>query len=827
MKFIKRLFLLFILLSVLVVGGLASYIYYKQNDLEQLIIKEVNKQLQSEVSINDITFSVLKNFPYTSINLNGVTIIDAFNEDTLCQVEDIDVKFNIIDIYNEDYTIQEIELDNGFVNIYYNEGKANYIIWESSSDSTSDSDLELGLENISLKNLKVDYTNGNISTSILSHESNLELKIDNEDITLTINGELTNNRFILNNESYLKNKAINLSADLTLNDQYTDISSNLIIAEIPLLLNLTSKTNSTDIRIKTKSLDVKRTLSLLPSSLTKSFSSFDIDAKTDLDIHLINDLKENSFIDIQFEVSSATLKGKDIPFDCNELSFQGSFTNGSNRTDASTSILINDIKTTINNEAILANAHIKGLNDPTIEASVNGQLQLSEIEKWGYKPTVKELFGKTTYEIYYNGKIGLKNKLTFDMSMAEKKAIIAIDDLTLITDNSTPKLSQSKLKLKLIDDHLDIEQFETSLAEESNLNFIGSIENVFAYSFLKNAPLKIGGDLSSKWMIIDELLENIDTSSTDNPNKSVISFPKDVIVNINLNLEDLTYDRFHMRNFNSKISYKEKKLNVKNVELETMSGKINSTVSLEQLNSGRIRLINTTNLNNINVRQLFYEFHNFGQRTMRHKHLKGKIDSEIYFRNEWDKFFNPIENHMYSFMDVTIKDGELLEFEPLMEMSDYISIEELKRIKFSTLENQIEIKNNVIEIPFMEIYSSAIDLAGSGTHTFDNNMDYEFKILLNEILGNKFRRKHKKKVTEFGVVEDDGVKGMALFLKMKGNVDDPEIAYNTLRLRESLDTGFKKEKRKLKEVINNEFGGKQNEDSFDDPNYDNIIEWEE
>ena len=86
-------------------------------------------------------------------------------------------------------------------------------------------------------------------------------------------------------------------------------------------------------------------------------------------------------------------------------------------------------------------------------------------------------------------------------------------------------------------------------------------------------------------------------------------------------------------------------------------------------------------MDNINVRQLFYEFRNFGQETMRHKHLKGSITSEIYLRNEWDKFFNPIDGHLYSFIDVTISDGELLEFEPMMLMSDYISVEELKRIK--------------------------------------------------------------------------------------------------------------------------------------------------
>ena len=186
---------------------------------------------------------------------------------------------------------------------------------------------------------------------------------------------------------------------------------------------------------------------------------------------------------------------------------------------------------------------------------------------------------------------------------------------------------------------MNISAFNGTLAKESKINFVGGIENVFSYLFLKNADLKIAGNLSSDWMIIDEFLDDTDkTSETSQESKpQAINLPNDIVANINLNLIDLTFDRFHMRNFSSKISYKNKLLKAKDIVLETMSGMITSNITFEQVKDGKLRLISTTGLDNINVRQLFYEFHNFGQTTMRHKHLKGKIDSEIYLRNEWDK----------------------------------------------------------------------------------------------------------------------------------------------------------------------------------------------
>ena len=61
-------------------------------------------------------------------------------------------------------------------------------------------------------------------------------------------------------------------------------------------------------------------------------------------------------------------------------------------------------------------------------------------------------------------------------------------------------------------------------------------------------------------------------------------------------------------------------------------------------------LITTSKLEQINVRQLFYEFENFGQTTMRHKHLRGKTTTDIYLRTEWDAYLNSIPENLTHFL---------------------------------------------------------------------------------------------------------------------------------------------------------------------------------
>ena len=127
---------------------------------------------------------------------------------------------------------------------------------------------------------------------------------------------------------------------------------------------------------------------------------------------------------------------------------------------------------------------------------------------------------------------------------------------------------------------------------------------------------------------------------------------------------------------------------------------------------------------------------------------------------------------------------------------------DLNKITFSTLRNQIEIKNQKISIPSMHIQSSALDVTASGTHTFDNIVDYKLQLLLSQLLG----RKLKENRTEFGNIEDDGLGRMKLFLTMKGPMKNPKISYDRKSVEENITHEVRKEKQNLKGLLKEEFG---------------------
>lgn len=54
---------------------------------------------------------------------------------------------------------------------------------------------------------------------------------------------------------------------------------------------------------------------------------------------------------------------------------------------------------------------------------------------------------------------------------------------------------------------------------------------------------------------------------------------------------------------------------------------------------------------------------------------------------------------LYAGIDMTIENGELNNVESMKSLSRFIELKDLENVKFATLKNQFEIKNQVITIP--------------------------------------------------------------------------------------------------------------------------------
>jgi hypothetical protein len=141
--------------------------------------------------------------------------------------------------------------------------------------------------------------------------------------------------------------------------------------------------------------------------------------------------------------------------------------------------------------------------------------------------------------------------------------------------------------------------------------------------------------------------------------------------------------------------------------------------------------------------------------------------------------FDP--NALYVYADIKIENGKLLNYKPLESLSRFIEMEELRHVRFGTLKNVIEIKNQTITIPKMLVSSNALSLSASGSQTFSGNINYFVQLNLFDVLGKKFGK--RKQHYEFEEVDENEFN---LFLHISGTTDKPIVKYDRSGMREKL-----------------------------------------
>ena len=221
----------------------------------------------------------------------------------------------------------------------------------------------------------------------------------------------------------------------------------------------------------------------------------------------------------------------------------------------------------------------------------------------------------------------------------------------------------------------------------------------------------------------------------------------------------------------------------------------------------------------MNINQVFSSFNNFGQDFIQNKHIKGICSSNIILNTFWDSKLNFQTKKLDISAKITIEEGELINFKPLESISNFVKLKDLYHIRFSKLENEIKIKNEVILIPSMEIKSNALSLLISGKHKFNQEYNYKINLLLSELLTKRFQNN----TPDFNQKDTLSPVKTNLQLKMSGNRDDMNISFEKLKIKDHIQNKIKTEVINIKKIISEEIDKK----GIVKENDDIDIEWDD
>jgi hypothetical protein len=804
----KRIVKVILYLSLILILGciaLVTLLFVYQDDVKKVLLGEINKHLKAEVKIDpkNIDLTIIKTFPDCSMEFKEILMLEALQinkRDTLLFAGQLNLHFNISDIWNKKYNIKKIKLKDAIAKPGVTKnGTPNYIFWQETEEDTNKNDsINFNLNLIEVENCHVIYRDKQkiFKTDLLIKELSFAGNFNDTDYDLSSKGKIFINQIATHKRSILKNKNCNLNVDLSVSGnnyvfRKTNISINKMLFDLDGNFVYKDSLQKIAVKYEATDLDIATVLSLLPESQKQKANDYKSDgnfySKGDFVYSGKNDFKFVS----EFGINSGEVTYKPTSTTAKNINIEGHlfYSNSNSKLD------LTNVNLKLNSDELKGRFSLTNFSDPFIHFLVDANANLENLQSFWPIDTLTKLKGNVKINSEVEGMLSdLKNetfskkvKLNLEATVSNLEAQFKGDENIFAIENCFITAKDREVEVK------DLKLKRGS----SDVVLNGKIPGIFNYLSDKTAPLIITGNLFSNHIKLEDFMMKYKASE----DKTAPLIPGNVQFKLNAAILKFTYSKFEAQAITGEIEIKDQKAIVSDMKLQTMQGEAEIDAFADNSN-GKLDVVLQSKLKNINVTELFTELNNFGQVTLQEKNIKGFITADLDFSGSWNNALEPNLNSIQSTVNLNLDRAELIDFKPLLSLSKFVDIQDLQKIKFSGLHTNIEIKNKVISFPSTSIKNSALNIIFWGTHSFDNDINYHIELLISELLA----KKRKNKDEEFGPIEHDPDNKRSAFILMTGTVDKPVIKYDRKGLKENIKNDIKQEKQNLKQLLKEEFG---------------------
>ncbi len=756
------------------------FVYIFQDRIIDKAIAVLNEQLATPVTVKNISIDAFSDFPYVQLKLRDITVQESFpgSSSPLALADELYISFSIKAFFSESLFISNIKLLNGTVTLKTDKnGRPNYEILKKQGNGGS-ADIAIGT--ISLEQIHITYLDGGTDQlyDLTAITTSGKLNYAENKWNIALRGDLLCNQLLINDQPYFRSKYVQLDGALLYDEEKRTLifpDQVLKINEAPFYLagQIELARDQLDLEVEGKDTDIKSLLALLPSSLTADFTKYKSSGDVYFNATLSGKL-QSPHITASFGATRAELTIPEADLAIRNISLTGLFDNGARNTQVTSILEIRDLTGNVDGNPLAGQLKLTNLTNPHLAFSLNTSGKSSLITQLVDFSPVKIEGGSFTIDLEFDGNIS-DLKSPKDTYKWATNGELVLDDVSL-------KLPQLAYPLESVSGTFIFNNEDLAIGDasftidKSDFLLNGYFNNLTGY-FFQDKPIIMQADLQSGYLDLAVFL--VEKSAGDN--KYSFTIQPNIYFDFSCSIDHLTFDRFHGKNVNGAISIKNQVLVGRNLQLNTMNGRMMLNGIVDARNPS-IRVNTSSTYEGIMIDSLFYVFKNWDQEYLTHRNIKGETDATVTAYMEFDTLLNLDDASLEATVDAIINGGQLLDFEPMLALSRFVEEEELAQLTFGTLQNQISIKDRMIYIPNMNINSNVANIELSGTHSFDQAIDYHFKVPLKN-----FRKKDRD--MRYGDVEvmDNYTN---VFLKMTGTADDFTFAWDKKATTNQLKSRF-------------------------------------
>lgn len=767
----KRLFKILGILILLLLAALIILPMVFKSEIIARTNDEINKHVNAEVSIGDISLDLFSNFPNFSLTIEDLTIdgIDRFEGVRLVDIADFQLELDLFSVISgEQFQIEDIKLENTSIHLIVEEdGAANYDIAKT-TDSTDDTPetksnessepasfvLKLKSYSITDFNFHYDDRQGNVKAVIKDLDHNGKGDFSQDIVDLKTNTSIAMLTVENGGVAYLNKVSLKSDFDVEVNQPESKLSfgengialNDLIINFAGFVAFPNEGEIDMDLTFAAPDNQFRSVLSLIPAVYYHDFK--DVKTSGNFDLKGLAKGKLNAaaeqypVFEVKLGIDNGSFRYPDLPAGVEKISVDAHVYNQNTNLDGIV-VDISEVRAAVAENPISASLKLQTpISDPSFDAYLNTELDLENIAKvvpvegLDYK-------GHISSDLSLAGKMSDIDNENYEAVKAEGNLLVK--GISLANDSLPYDIAVPVADLSFSPQLVKLNDLQVKMGH-SDISANGQIDNLLSY-VLRSDTLKAAFNVNSNLLDINQLAggaseptasdaqatEAAATTADTAAAMTVIRIPTNIDFALQTQLASVIYDDLNITDVKGGMKLKDGAIAMEGVSMNMlggalkMSGAYNSAPVKPEVNMDFA-------IENFDFQESYNSFKAIQELAPVMANTTGKFSTGFSFNSLLNEDMTPDLPSVLAKGNLRSRDL-ITSPNSLQELADLIQTPSLATIDIGKIDLNFEIKDGRLHVEPFEFKTGNISSTVQGSNGLDQSLDYvmDMKIPASEV----------------------------------------------------------------------------------------------
>jgi len=746
-----------ITLLLIIVLLILTPILFK-DQIKQMVVDEVNKNLTAELVVGDIDLTFFSTFPNMTIQLYDTKLIGKkeFKGVELVSMKKMTAHVGFWSVVAGDQVeVDEIHIEEPVIDIRILEnGMANYDIVKPDEEKTKEeleepSSFKLSLQEYSITNGKIRYDDKlydmYMELDNLQHTGKGDLTAETLDFeTTTLIDKCSYKMYGI---SYLTE--VKTDAEVNILMEFTEKSSKFTLKNNTIKLNkvvcsldgyyeMFDGYDDMNLKLDASKTSFKDFLSLIPAFYRTGYESMVSSGSLSLNAEVKGKMDDVNMPgwDFAMKVNAGSVNYTGLPGKITDIQVEaGSTFPGGSNYNAMT-VDMPKFHAELGKNTIDANLSLRNVMvDPKIKSGIHTNVDLSTLKNYVPMPSGESLSGILDANVDIDGTMSALDNEQYDKFKAE--GVLDLSKMNYVSSTLDNPVVIDHMRFTFSPQKLALNDLKAKMGN-SDFQMDGTIDEYFDYMFAKEGDekaklLKGNMNFSSKYLDLDELMnvypeDEAAASETETSSEATepTLVPADIDFTLKTSIGKAKYNGIIARDVSGSTGIKDEVASLKNFSMKAMGGTVGLNGSYDTRDHANPKFDFDYDLRDIDIEQLTANFVTVGKLAPLAKYAKGKISSSLSMSSALDNNLMPILTSIMSTGDLRSSKITISEIELLGKIEKVTKLQNLSSQSLNNFATKFKIRDGKIELTPFDLKLGKVPTKVSGYTTLDKKMDYTF-----------------------------------------------------------------------------------------------------